>query len=77
MGERIEIDLRRMAGKPVIKGTRVTIESILKRVAEGKSIKEILEEYPQLKEEDVKAALEYAAKVVGMEEVVPFIGERD
>jgi len=74
MEEKVEIDLRKMAGKPVIKGTRVTIESVLKRVAEGKSIKEILEEYPQLKEEDVKAALEYAAKIVGMEEVLPFIG---
>ena len=55
---RIVVNPKVMVGKPVIKGTRIPVDAIIKRLAEGMSIKEILEEYPNLKEEDVKAALE-------------------
>lgn len=70
---RIVVNPKVMVGKPVIKGTRIPVDAIIKRLAEGMSIKEILEEYPNLKEEDVKAALEYAAKVVSGEEVMPLM----
>ena len=70
--ERIVVNPKVMVGKPVIKGTRIPVDAIIKRLAEGMSIKEILEEYP-LKEEDIKAALEYAAKVVSGEEVIPVV----
>lgn len=57
---RIEINPEIMGGKPVIKGTRITVESILRRLSEGLNIKEILEDYPYLTEEDIRAALLYA-----------------
>ena len=71
--ERIVVNPKVMVGKPVIKGTRIPIDAIIRRLAEGMSIREILEEYPNLKEEDIKAALEYAAKVVSGEEVMPVV----
>lgn len=71
--ERIVVNPKVIVGKPVIKGTRIPVDAIIRRFAEGMSIKEILEEYPNLKEEDIKAALEYAAKVVSGEEVIPVV----
>lgn len=71
--ERIVVDQEIMAGKPVIKGTRIPVELILKLLAKGISKEEILEDYPQLDEEDIKAALEYGAKLVANEEVYPLI----
>ena len=55
--ERIEINPKILAGKPVIKGTRISVELILRMLSQGISVEEILEEYPHLTEEDVKAAL--------------------
>ncbi len=48
-------------GEPVIKGTRVTIRTILASLAEGARVKEILEDFPTLKEEDVRAVIAFAA----------------
>ena len=61
---RIEINPEVMVGKPVIRGTRITVELILRRFAEGYSLGDILEDYPHLKAEDVQAALAYAADAV-------------
>lgn len=72
---RIVVNPKVMVGKPVIKGTRIPVDAIIKRFAGGMSLREILEEYPNLKEEDVKAALEYAARVLAGEEVVPIVVE--
>lgn len=72
---RIVVNPKVMVGKPVIKGTRIPVDAIIKRLAGGMSLREILEEYPNLEEEDVKAALEYAAKVLAGEEVVPIVVE--
>jgi uncharacterized protein (DUF433 family) len=69
--ERVVVDPKIMAGKPVIRGTRIPIDTILRALAEGLSIKELLEDYPQLTEEDVKAALIYSAKLVSSEDVFP------
>ncbi|RLG49652.1 MAG: DUF433 domain-containing protein [Thermoproteota archaeon] len=71
MVERIVIDPEIMGGKPVIKGTRITVELILRLLAEGLTVEEILEDYPHLTEEDIRAALLYASKVLEMEEVYP------
>lgn len=53
-----------MAGKPVIKGTRITVDLILRQLAQGITIKEILENYPHLKKQDIQAAIAYAAHLV-------------
>ncbi|MBC7090730.1 MAG: DUF433 domain-containing protein [Nitrososphaeria archaeon] len=58
-------------GKPIIKGSGVPVEAVVKRVAEGLSVKEVLEDYPNLGEEDVKAALKYAASVIVDEKIIP------
>jgi len=71
--ERIVVNPKVMVGKPVIKGTRNPVDAIIRRLAEGMSVKEILEDYPNLTEEDIKAALKYAAKVVSGEDVVPVV----
>jgi uncharacterized protein (DUF433 family) len=59
----ITIDPKVLSGKPVIRGTRISVEFILDLLANGWTIEEILENYPQLKKEDVIAALKYAAKL--------------
>lgn len=61
---KIIIDPKIMLGKPVIAGTRITVEQILRLLAQKLTIKDILADFPQLKEADVKAAVEYAAKRV-------------
>jgi uncharacterized protein (DUF433 family) len=59
-----------MLGKPVIKGTRITVEIILKKLAEGASVDDMIEMYPHLKKEDILAALEYASAVISGEEMI-------
>ncbi|OGL46219.1 MAG: antitoxin [Candidatus Schekmanbacteria bacterium RBG_16_38_11] len=68
--ERITIDPNIMLGKPVIKGTRVTVELILKKLSEGMSTEELLEAYPHLKREDILSALSYSADVISREELI-------
>jgi len=58
---RISIDPAVMVGKPCIKGTRITVELILRWLSEGRSFAELLEAYPHITEDDIKAALAYAA----------------
>jgi uncharacterized protein (DUF433 family) len=64
--ERISVDPDVMVGKPVIRGTRVTVESILRKLAAGWSIDEILDAYPHLSREDVLAAIGYAADEIAL-----------
>ena len=59
-----------MLGKPVIKGTRITVELLLRKLADGYESGEILEMYPHLKQEDISAAILYAALVIESEEVI-------
>jgi len=68
---RIVVDPKILAGKPVIKGTRVAVEFILDLLANGWSVRSMLRNYPQLKKEDVIAALKYAAEVLKEEKVYP------
>jgi uncharacterized protein (DUF433 family) len=67
---RIEIDPAVMRGKPVIRGTRVTVEQIVRECARGLTAAEIAAQYPRLTPEDVLAALAYAADYLGNENIV-------
>jgi uncharacterized protein (DUF433 family) len=55
--DRIEIDPKVMMGKPVIKGTRIKVELILRKLAEGATEDDLLDAYPRLKREDIRAAI--------------------
>jgi len=59
-----------MLGKPVIKGTRITVELILRKLSEGMMIDEILQAYPGITKDDVYAALSYSADVISKEEII-------
>jgi uncharacterized protein (DUF433 family) len=54
-----------MLGKPCIRGTRITVELILRWLAEGRTFAELHEAYPHIGEDDIKAALAYAADMMG------------
>jgi uncharacterized protein (DUF433 family) len=58
---RIEINPDVMRGKPVIKGTRVTVELILRKLSEGAREKDLIDAYPRPAREDIRAAIRYAA----------------
>ena len=57
-----------LAGKPVIRGTRISVEHIVDRLADGWSIDDLLQSYPQLSAEAVRAALKYAARSLASDE---------
>jgi uncharacterized protein (DUF433 family) len=61
---RIEINPEIMLGKPVIRGTRVTVELLLRKLSEGATEDTLLEAYPHLTREDIKAAIAYAADTI-------------
>jgi uncharacterized protein (DUF433 family) len=69
--DRIVIDPDVMVGKPVIKGTRIPVYLIVEFIANGMTEEEILKEYPQLRKEDIKAALLYASKCLKREVTIP------
>lgn len=71
--DRIEIDPDVMLGKPVIRGTRIPVELILRKLSEGASGDELLDAYPRLTREDIQAAMRYAADALAHEEML-FIG---
>jgi uncharacterized protein (DUF433 family) len=62
--ERITVDPKVLSGKPVIKGTRIAVELILELLANSWTVEDILKNYPQLKREDIAAALKYAAEIL-------------
>jgi uncharacterized protein (DUF433 family) len=68
--ERIVIDPQIMLGKPTIKGTRITVELILKTLSEGASAEDVTDMYPQLQKEDINAALSYAQSLIAHEEII-------
>nr|QNO45810.1 hypothetical protein OLDMCBNC_00016 [Methanosarcinales archaeon ANME-2c ERB4] len=67
----IQSDPTIMMGKPVIAGTRITVESILEKLAAGESIKQITEEHPRLSDEKIRAALAFASAVLRADVVYP------
>jgi len=68
---RIEINPKVMLGKPVIRGTRITVELVLRKLAEGATPKELTEAYPHLTEDDIAAVITYAADTLAHEEDRP------
>ena len=62
--DRIQINPKICLGQPVVRGTRITVSVILKLLANGRSIEEIIEDYPQLEVADVQEVMKYAAWVV-------------
>lgn len=68
--ERIEINPDIMFGKPVIKGTRITVELILHKLADGMTRQGIIKDHPHLKIEDINAAQHYAADSISSEEII-------
>ncbi len=73
--ERIAMNPRIMVGKPVIRGTRLTVEYILGLLAHGTTIEEILEEYPGLEKNDIYACLLFASKTLQDASFVPIKAE--
>ena len=69
--DRIVLDPRILAGKPIIKGTRIAVEHVLDLLAGGWSVEKVLENYPQLKKEDIAAGLRYAVETLKQERVYP------
>ncbi|OGI69402.1 MAG: antitoxin [Candidatus Muproteobacteria bacterium RBG_16_60_9] len=61
--DRIEVDPNIMMGKPVVRGTRVTVELILRKLGEGATEADLLDAYPQLKREGIQAATAYGIGV--------------
>jgi uncharacterized protein (DUF433 family) len=68
--DRIEINPKVMMGKLVIRGTRLTVELILRKLSEGATERELLEAYPKLKREDIHATIRYAADALAHEETI-------
>ena len=66
---RITVNPEVMVGKPTIRGFRITVEQILKALAANISINELLEDYPELELEDIRAVLLYAAESINHEQV--------
>ena len=69
IADRIEIDPKVMMGKPVIRGTRITVELILRKLSEGATEADLLDAYPRLTRADVQAAIRYAADTLAHEEI--------
>lgn len=68
--DRIEVNPRVMLGKPVIRGTRIPVELLLRKLSEGATEADLLDAYPHLTREDIHAAMRYAADTLAHEEVV-------
>ena len=71
LSDRITVNPKVMVGKPTIRGLRITVEQILKALANGVSTQKLLEDYPELESEDIQAVLSYAAELVSEEQVFP------
>ncbi len=65
MEDRIVIDPQICNGRPVVRGTRITVQTVLEFLGAGDSIDEVLEEYPRLSREDVLACLRYSSRLMG------------
>ena len=67
--QRITVDAKVMVGKPTIRGLRITVEQVLKALAGGVTVEELLEDYPELEREDIHAVLLYAAELANEERI--------
>ncbi len=69
--ERIEINPDVMTGKPIIKGTRLSVDHVLELLAEGWTTDQIIDEYPGVSSDDIAGCLSYASAVIKEEKVYP------
>jgi len=69
MTNRIEINPSVMLGKPVIRNTRIPVELLLRKLAKGATNADLLDAYPRLTEDDIRACLAYAAEAISHEDV--------
>lgn len=69
--ERITVDPEVLAGKPIVRGTRISVEFVIGLLADGWSEQDILGNYPNLKHEDVAACLAYARDLIAQESIFP------
>jgi uncharacterized protein (DUF433 family) len=67
----IEVNLNKMMGKPCIKGTRITVQLILEKLAAGESVETLLEQHPSLTPEAIQAALQFAADNLNATHIYP------
>lgn len=67
MNNRVEINADVMQGKPVIRGTRIPVELLLRKLAEGATTTDLIDAYPRLTPDDIRAALDYAADTIAHE----------
>jgi uncharacterized protein (DUF433 family) len=70
LAERIEMKPEVMLGKPVIRGTRIPVELILRRISEGAMEDDLLASYPQLTRNDIRAAVAFAADTIAHQEIL-------
>jgi len=75
MASRIEIDPSIMLGKPVIRSTRIPVELVLRKLSEGATFSDLLDAYPRLTENDIRACLSYAADAISHEAVHALSGQ--
>ena len=69
--DRIELKPQVLCGKPVVKGTRISVEHVIKLLGDGWSEADVVTSYPQLTPQDVKACLAYAGNMLANERVFP------
>ncbi len=77
LAERIEANPEVMLGKPVIRGTRVPVELLLRRISEGATEENLLASYPHLTRDDIRAAVAFAADTIAYEEIVETVTHSD
>ena len=73
MEDLIVSDPRVMLGKPIIRGTRITVELILEKLAAGESVDQLLESYPFISDEQIRAALAFGANALRASAVFPTV----
>lgn len=69
--KRIIVDPAVLVGKPVIKGTRISVEFVIDLLARGWTVEQVLKEYDHLKLEDIQACLSYASEIIKSEQIYP------
>jgi uncharacterized protein (DUF433 family) len=69
--ERIIVDPGVLAGKPIIKGTRISVEFVIDLLARGWTVEQVLKEFNHLKVEDIQACLAYASEIIKSEQIYP------
>ena len=68
--DRIAVDPEILAGKPTVKGTRIPVELLLRKLGEGATERDLLDAYPNLTVDDIRAAMTYAADAIAHDEIV-------